>query len=149
MFVRLLVCLNWAFNIPDYHLFAVSKHWELFFVQVTLHLKERKASLKWRRQVKPLKLDDRFRRSAMLETYLALFLKLPVLNLGGEPAEIKKLPSSLRTCSNVPSAPRSLTAALILGVKGYSEERKKKEGSFKSCMGRQMPLPPPLWSCTF
>lgn len=72
----------------------------------------------------------------MLETYLALFLKLSVLNLGGEHVEIKKLPSSLRTRSNMPSAPRSLTAALILGVKGCSEERKKKECSFKSCVGK-------------
>lgn len=30
----------------------------------------------------------------------------------------------------------SLTAALIIGIKVYSEDKKKKEGSFKYCMDK-------------
>lgn len=49
---HLLMCLNWAFNIPDYHLFTASKDRTFLLVQVPLPLEARKASLKWRSSVK-------------------------------------------------------------------------------------------------
>lgn len=43
----------------------------------------------------------------------------------------------------MPSAAQ-VTSALKIGVESYSEERKKKEGSFNYHMDKYMLLPPPL-----
>lgn len=144
---RLLVCLNWAFNIPDYHLFTASKSRAFLLVQVALLLEGRKASLKWRRPIKYPKAEWEIQKSSTSNIFICIFRTDWTESRWRTFREIKKLSLSLRTCSNMPSAPRSLTCALIIGVESYSEERKKKESSFRYHMDKHMLLPPLSQRC--
>lgn len=138
------MCLNWAFNISDYRLFTASKHRALLFVQIPLFLEERKASLKWRRPVKCPKAGWEIQKCNTWNILIFIFKTDRTESRWGTFREIKKLGLSLRTCSNMTSAARSLPSALIIWCWNYSEERKKKEVSFRYHMDKYRLLPPPL-----
>lgn len=121
------MCLNWAFNISDYRLFTASKHRALLFVQIPLFLEERKASLKWRRPVKCPKAGWEIQKCNTWNILIFIFKTDWTESRWGTFREIKKLGLSLRTCSNMTSAARSLTSALIIWVEIILKRGRKKK----------------------